>query len=79
MGDRIAIMRDGHLVQMATADDLLANPADEFVAQFVGADRGLKRLRVRAVSTRSSSIRRRATSRRGRRSPTTRACTTRCR
>jgi osmoprotectant transport system ATP-binding protein len=49
MGDRIAIMRDGRLVQMATADDLLANPADDFVAQFVGADRGLKRLRVRGV------------------------------
>jgi osmoprotectant transport system ATP-binding protein len=49
MGDRIAIMRDGHLVQMATADELLAKPADEFVASFVGEDRGLKRLRVRTV------------------------------
>jgi osmoprotectant transport system ATP-binding protein len=49
MGDKIAIMRDGRLVQMATADDLLANPADEFVASFVGADRGLKRLRVRTL------------------------------
>jgi osmoprotectant transport system ATP-binding protein len=50
MGDRIAIMRDGNLVQIATADELLAAPADEFVASFVGADRGLKRLRVRTVS-----------------------------
>lgn len=50
MGDRIAIMRDGHLVQMATADELLAAPTDDFVASFVGADRGLKRLRVRSVS-----------------------------
>jgi osmoprotectant transport system ATP-binding protein len=50
MGDRIAIMRDGHLVQIASADELLASPADEFVASFVGADRGLKRLRVRTVS-----------------------------
>ncbi len=49
MGDRIAIMRDGHLVQIATADELLAKPADEFVASFVGEDRGLKRLRVRTV------------------------------
>jgi osmoprotectant transport system ATP-binding protein len=46
MGDRIAIMRDGHLVQIDTPDNLLAAPADEFVADFVGADRGLKRLRV---------------------------------
>jgi osmoprotectant transport system ATP-binding protein len=46
MGDRIAIMRDGCLVQIDTPDNLLAAPADEFVADFVGADRGLKRLRV---------------------------------
>jgi osmoprotectant transport system ATP-binding protein len=50
MGDRIAIMRDGHLVQLATADDLLAAPADDFVASFVGADRGLKRLRVKTLA-----------------------------
>jgi osmoprotectant transport system ATP-binding protein len=49
MGDRIAIMRDGHLVQYATADDLLASPANDFVASFVGEDRGLKRLRVRTL------------------------------
>ena len=49
MGDRIAIMRDGKLVQLARADELLANPADEFVASFVGEDRGLKRLRVRTL------------------------------
>jgi osmoprotectant transport system ATP-binding protein len=49
MGDRIAIMRDGHLVQMATADELLAKPTNDFVADFVGADRGLKRLRVRTL------------------------------
>ena len=46
MGDRIAIMRDGRLVQIDTPDNLLAAPADDFVADFVGADRGLKRLRV---------------------------------
>jgi osmoprotectant transport system ATP-binding protein len=50
MGDRIAIMRDGHLVQYATADEILASPADDFVASFVGADRGLKRLRVWRLS-----------------------------
>jgi osmoprotectant transport system ATP-binding protein len=50
MGDRIAIMRDGHLIQITTADELLAEPANEFVASFVGADRGLKRLRVRTLN-----------------------------
>jgi osmoprotectant transport system ATP-binding protein len=49
MGDKIAIMRAGKLVQLATADDLLASPADDFVASFVGEDRGLKRLRVRTL------------------------------
>jgi osmoprotectant transport system ATP-binding protein len=45
MGDRIAILREGgHLAQYATPDEILAAPADEFVAKFVGADRGLKRL-----------------------------------
>jgi osmoprotectant transport system ATP-binding protein len=50
MGDRIAIMRDGRLVQIDTPDKLLAAPADDFVADFVGADRGLKRLRVWTLS-----------------------------
>jgi osmoprotectant transport system ATP-binding protein len=50
MGDRIAIMREGRLVQIATADGLLATPADEFVASFVGVDRPLKRLRVRTLA-----------------------------
>ncbi len=50
MGDRIAIMRNGRLVQIDTPDHLLAAPADEFVADFVGADRGLKRLRVWTLS-----------------------------
>ena len=45
MGDRIAILREGGvLAQYDTPKAILARPADEFVAQFVGADRGLKRL-----------------------------------
>jgi osmoprotectant transport system ATP-binding protein len=45
MGDRIAILREGgHLAQYGTPAEILANPADDFVARFVGADRGLKRL-----------------------------------
>jgi osmoprotectant transport system ATP-binding protein len=46
MGHRIAILRDGELVQYDTPDNILAKPADDFVADFVGADRGLKRLNV---------------------------------
>jgi osmoprotectant transport system ATP-binding protein len=46
MADRIAIFRAGRLVQFAAPDTLLAHPADEFVASFVGTDRTLKRLRL---------------------------------
>ena len=44
MADRIAVMRDGHLVQFAPPAELLANPVDDFVADFVGSDRALKSL-----------------------------------
>ena len=50
MGDRIAILRQGgKLAQYDTPDAILAQPADDFVADFVGADRGLKRLGLRRL------------------------------
>ncbi|HEX9268572.1 MAG TPA: ABC transporter ATP-binding protein [Candidatus Limnocylindria bacterium] len=49
LGDRVAVMRDGRLVQYAPPGELLASPADEFVARFVGSDRGLKRLGLLTV------------------------------
>ena len=51
MGDRIAILREGgHLAQYAPPAELLSEPADEFVARFVGADRALKALALRTLS-----------------------------
>ena len=51
LGDRIAILREGGvLAQYDTPDAILAAPADDFVARFVGADRGLKRLALRRLS-----------------------------
>jgi osmoprotectant transport system ATP-binding protein len=45
MGDKIAILRQGgHLAQYDAPEEILINPADDFVAEFVGADRALKRL-----------------------------------
>ena len=35
LGDRIAIMRDGAIVQLGTPEDLVGSPADEYVANFV--------------------------------------------
>jgi osmoprotectant transport system ATP-binding protein len=50
MGDRVCILRQGGvLAQYDTPEAILAAPADEFVAQFVGADRGLKRLALRRL------------------------------
>jgi osmoprotectant transport system ATP-binding protein len=46
MADRIAIFRAGRLAQFGPPDELLARPADDFVASFVGSDRTLKRLRL---------------------------------
>jgi osmoprotectant transport system ATP-binding protein len=49
MGHRMAILRDGELVQYGTPDEILAAPANDFIADFVGADRGLKRLLLRKL------------------------------
>ncbi len=51
MGDRIAILREGgKLAQYDTPREILIHPADEFVAEFVGADRGIKRLSLTTLA-----------------------------
>jgi osmoprotectant transport system ATP-binding protein len=50
MGDKIAVMKQGgHLAQYAAPAELLMRPADQFVEDFVGADRALKRLALQRV------------------------------
>jgi osmoprotectant transport system ATP-binding protein len=50
IGDRIAVMSyGGQVEQFASPADLLGRPANDFVADFVGADRGLKRLAVTGI------------------------------
>ncbi|PRY11783.1 ABC transporter ATP-binding protein [Kineococcus rhizosphaerae] len=45
LGDRIAVFRQGgHLAQVGTPEELLTKPADEFVRNFVGRDRGYRGL-----------------------------------
>jgi osmoprotectant transport system ATP-binding protein len=51
MGDRIAVFSEGgHLEQYDAPPRLLGAPATEFVASFVGSDRGLKRLSVTPIT-----------------------------
>ncbi len=50
MGDLVAVLQvGGHLAQFGPPAEILARPASEFVARFVGADRGLKRLSLLRV------------------------------
>ncbi len=53
MGDRVAVFAaGGRLAQFGTPAELLARPADDFVEDFVGATRGLRRLTVTPIDVR---------------------------
>ncbi|TGT02881.1 glycine/betaine ABC transporter, partial [Mesorhizobium sp. M2D.F.Ca.ET.171.01.1.1] len=43
IGDRIAIMKDGVIIQTGTAEEIILNPADPYVAEFVA---GISRLHL---------------------------------
>ncbi len=52
LGDRVAVFEPGgRLAQFDTPARVLGEPADEFVAEFVGADRGLRRLAVTQIES----------------------------
>jgi osmoprotectant transport system ATP-binding protein len=47
LGDQVVILRKGaHIAQVGHPRDILANPANEFVAEFIGAARGKRRLSI---------------------------------
>jgi osmoprotectant transport system ATP-binding protein len=53
LGDQVVILaQGGRIVQQGTPEEILAAPADDFVASFVGSDRGKRRL---TVSTRAGN------------------------
>ncbi|MBK8738263.1 MAG: ABC transporter ATP-binding protein [Betaproteobacteria bacterium] len=56
MGDRIAILREGRVVQYDTPEAILARPANAFVEEFVGQDRALKRLSLYTVESRMGPV-----------------------
>lgn len=50
MGDRVAILaKGGRLLQYDSPERILREPADDYVARFVGTDRGLKALTLRSL------------------------------
>ena len=51
LGDRVVILSDGgHVEQYDTPGEILRDPANEFVADFLGTDRGIKRLSLIPIS-----------------------------
>ena len=42
LADRIVILKDGEIVQVGTPDDILRNPVNEFVEEFIGKERLLQ-------------------------------------
>ncbi|MFN3258793.1 MAG: betaine/proline/choline family ABC transporter ATP-binding protein [Ilumatobacter sp.] len=51
IADRIALLNVGGILeQVATPDDLMSAPANDFVASFIGDERGLRRLSLKTVS-----------------------------
>jgi osmoprotectant transport system ATP-binding protein len=52
LGDRIAVLSKGAVLeQYDTPEEILGHPATEFVADFVGSDRGVRRLAVVHIGT----------------------------
>jgi len=52
IGDRIAVLREGsHIAQYDTPEQILANPADDFVEGFIGEGAALKRLHFERVDS----------------------------
>ncbi|QIG39910.1 ATP-binding cassette domain-containing protein [Microbacterium sp. 4R-513] len=51
LGDQVVILEKGaHIAQVGTPSEILENPASEFVASFVGADRGARELRLKETA-----------------------------
>lgn len=56
IADRICLMKEGRIVQIDTPINLLQNPADDFVVEFIGSDRLRKNLREFNISSRETKV-----------------------
>ena len=68
IGDRIAIMKDGVIIQVGTAEEIILNPADAYVAEFVAGISRLHLIKAHSVMVPVDAFARRAPGR-GRRRP----------
>ena len=56
LGDQVAIMRDGQIVQVDTPQDMSARPADDYVRAFIGSADKSKVLTVRNIMITPTSL-----------------------
>ena len=60
IGDRIAIMKDGVIIQVGTAEEIILNPADAYVAEFVAGISRLHLIKAHSVMVPVAEFARRA-------------------
>lgn len=56
LGDRVAIMRDGEVIQVATPEEMSENPADDYVKQFIDSADKAQVIHVKNVMITPNSI-----------------------
>ena len=56
VGDRIAIMRDGEIVQMGSPEEIVTQPEDDYVAEFVQDVSQAKVIRARAIMQEPTAV-----------------------
>ena len=56
IGDRVAIMKDGEVIQIATPEEMSANPANDYVKRFIDSADKTQVISVKNVMTPPNSI-----------------------
>ncbi len=56
VGDRIAIMRDGEIIQLGSPEEIVSQPADDYVAEFVQDVSKAKVIRVKAIMQEAPAV-----------------------
>lgn len=57
LGDNVVILREGgRIVQQGSPEQILSDPADDFVSAFIGADRGKRRLTISSMPRKADDV-----------------------